>query len=95
MNLTPNQLKAIRRKPSLEAWILNEASQGNTTPIAKSLPLPTCSHRGKLLDTTTCRCKVYSCGVHGTCSNSKRAGLTVCPCDNYLSETIETFESIG
>lgn len=41
-------------------------------------PLPVCTHRGQLLDVTTCRCKVWHCKKHGTCSNNARAGLRVC-----------------
>lgn len=44
----------------------------------KRIPLPTCIHLGDLLDVTACRCKVYHCKLHGTCSDNKRAGLRVC-----------------
>lgn len=54
-------------------------------PPTKRTPLPICQHRGKQIDLTTCRCAVFACKVHGTCSNSRRAGLTVCPCESYLA----------
>lgn len=87
-SLTPNQQAFIERFPHLAeevssggpfAQIAEQRGSEPNAPIA----LPVCNHRGILIDQTACRCLVYACKVHGTCSNSSRAGLTVCPCDAY------------
>lgn len=47
---------------------------------------PVCIHRGKLLDVTTCKCKIYHCKKHGTCSNNKRSGLRLCrECSDFTA----------
>ena len=83
--MTPHQRRFIRRYPHLAGQILGT----ETGPVVERPPaparvaLPVCVYRGNLIDTTTCRCKVWACKIHGTCSNSPWAGLTICPCEKH------------
>lgn len=82
--MTPNQLKTLARQPKLQS-LYEGIARGTLPAVQSSISLPVCDHRGKLIDKTSCRCHVYTCEVHGTCSNSSRAGLTVCPCESYTN----------
>lgn len=91
MELTKNQKRLIAIRPHFEKIFNGQASAG-TVPVTDALVTkqPYCIHRGKLLDVTTCKCKVWACAIHTTCSNSARSGLKLCQgCDDYQSSTLE------
>ena len=86
--MTPNQQRAVRLRPHLQEVILApyplpNQRRASTEVQPRKIRLPTCSHRGKILDKTTCKCVVFACEVHGTCSSNAKAGLTTCPCEAY------------
>ena len=63
---------------------------GDAAAQYTKIPLPLCVHRGITLDVTTCKCKVYHCKLHGTCSDNKRAGLLVCrECPDFTPLTVD------
>lgn len=84
--MTPNQQRFVEKFPHLAGRVTGELPGEAREARPPRLPLPVCLHRGPKIDETKCRCSVYVCKLHGTCSTSPRAGLRVCKdCTDHTS----------